>query len=95
VITSIKDLNDEKIQKSISFDGSVPSMSHHMSQSNLGVSRVAVEELKDIMSKSAVNFGDLKNLKIRKERLPCRQDKTGRKLGKTDKMLLDFLGYQS
>jgi len=66
-----------------------------MSTSNLAFSRVAVEELKDIMSKSAVNFGDLKNMKIKKERLPCKQEKSGRKLGKTDKMLLDFLGYQN
>lgn len=69
-------------------------MSQSMSQSNLGASRVAIEELKDIMSKSAVNFGDLKNMKIKKERLPGKSEKIGRKVGKTDKMLLDFLGYQ-
>jgi hypothetical protein len=47
-----------------------------------------------MMSKSAVNFGELKEMKIKKEKLPGKFNKSGRTLQKRDKALLDFLGCQ-
>ena len=64
-----------------------------MSVSSLS-SREAVDELKDMMSKSAINLGELKNMKLKKEKIPGKADKSGRKMLKTDKVFLDFLGVQ-
>ena len=91
-MSSITSLHDEKIQKSISFDGN-PNNSHRMSVSSLS-SREAVDELKDIMSKSAINLGELKNMKLKKEKIPGKAEKSGRKMEKTDKVFLDFLGVR-
>ena len=91
VVSSISSLSDEKITKSISFDGNLNS--HRMSVSSL-TSRESIDELKDMMSKSAINLGELKNMKLKKEKIQGKTEKSGRTLKKIDKVFLDFLGYQ-
>ena len=92
VVSSISSLSDEKITKSISFDGN-HNPSHRMSVSSL-TSRESIDELKDMMSKSAINLGELKNMKLKKEKIQGKNEKSGRTLKKIDKVFLDFLGYQ-
>ena len=91
VVSSISSLSDEKITKSISFEGNLNS--HRMSVSSL-TSRESIDELKDMMSKSAINLGELKNMKLKKEKIQGKNEKSGRTLKKIDKVFLDFLGYQ-
>ena len=47
-----------------------------------------------MLSKSAINLGELKHMKLKKEKVQGKQEKTGRKMGKMDRVFLDFLGYQ-
>ena len=47
-----------------------------------------------MLSKSAINLGELKNMKLKKEKIQGKQEKTGRKMVKMDRVFLDFLGYQ-
>ena len=50
-------MNDEKITKSISFDGDPSNtMSSRMSVSSL-TSKESVDEIKEMLSKSAINLG--------------------------------------
>ena len=47
-----------------------------------------------MLSKSAINLGELKNMALKKSKIEGKKEKTGRKMCKTDKVFLDFLGYQ-
>ena len=47
-----------------------------------------------MLSKSAVNLGELKNMRLKKDKIPGRLEKKGRKVEQRDKVLLEFLGIQ-
>ena len=85
--TSITSLADEKIHKAVSFEER-----RNLSAVSLGSSAATEDDFRKIMSQSAVNLNELKNIQFRRLKAQKPLKSEFRTIGNQDKAFLQYLG---